>query len=443
MKRLAVLAGALLFAAGALDVTPSLAQEGDKNNADAHPKSGAAEPEQGSSKKPAAQAPDASQSGGGSADKKAAGDENKGGGREASDKQTSGKEKAAESKVEKREDREDRKVDRNDDKRDSKDDAAKAEKADNSGKDDNSKAREAKDNDQKGKDAKEAKDDSVKSGSNDAKDDTAKLPDRDKAAAGGAAKDVKKDSATDKTPDANPGDSQARDQRDRDGQEQQRDQASSKRQPAERVRQVDLPQEKRERVRSSFRRIDSARQVNNISIEISIGRRLPSDWSYRPVPIEIIEIVPEYSGYEFAYVEDRYVIVEPDTHEVVYVIDGDEHGDGGRYSQQSAAAGRADGTAGRSDDACPANFTFQKDEREFILEKIEMQKAVAIVIDDVKLGLVLPGDMRFERFPDDVTRRFSVLEPCRYVVLDDKDAEIAIVDPKDKKVVLLIEVNKD
>lgn len=443
MKRLAVLAGALLFAAGALDVTPSLAQEGDKNNADAHPKSGAAEPEQGSSKKPAAQAPDASQSGGGSADKKAAGDENKGGGREASDKQTSGKEKAAESKVEKREDREDRKADRNDDKRDSKDDAAKAEKADNSGKDDNSKAREAKDNDQKGKDAKEAKDDSVKSGSNDAKDDAAKLPDRDKAAAGGAAKDVKKDSATDKTPDANPGDSQARDQRDRDGQEQQRDQASSKRQPAERVRQVDLPQEKRERVRSSFRRIDSARQVNNISIEISIGRRLPSDWSYRPVPIEIIEIVPEYSGYEFAYVEDRYVIVEPDTHEVVYVIDGDEHGDGGRYSQQSAAAGRADGTAGRSDDACPANFTFQKDEREFILEKIEMQKAVAIVIDDVKLGLVLPGDMRFERFPDDVTRRFSVLEPCRYVVLDDKDAEIAIVDPKDKKVVLLIEVNKD
>ena len=443
MKRLAVLAGALLFAAGALDVTPSLAQEGDKNNADAHPKSGAAEPEQGSSKKPAAQAPDASQSGGGSADKKAAGDENKGGGREASDKQTSGKEKAAESKVEKREDREDRKADRNDDKRDSKDDAAKAEKADNSGKDDNSKAREAKDNDQKGKDAKEAKDDSVKSGSNDAKDDAAKLPDRDKAAAGGAAKDVKKDSATDKTPDANPGDSQARDQRDRDGQEQQRDQASSKRQPAERVRQVDLPQEKRERVRSSFRRIDSARQVNNISIEISIGRRLPSDWSYRLVPIEIIEIVPEYSGYEFAYVEDRYVIVEPDTHEVVYVIDGDEHGDGGRYSQQSAAAGRADGTAGRSDDACPANFTFQKDEREFILEKIEMQKAVAIVIDDVKLGLVLPGDMRFERFPDDVTRRFSVLEPCRYVVLDDKDAEIAIVDPKDKKVVLLIEVNKD
>ncbi len=440
MKRLAVLAGALLFAASALDVTPSFAQESDGKKPDAQPNAGAAEPAPGNANKPAAQAPVAKQPGGNAADKKAAaGNEDKEGGRDAS-KQSPNKEKAAESKAEKREDRDDRKTDRNEEKRDSKDDAAKSDK------DDNKKAREAKDNGQndngqKGKDAKEAKDDAVKSGSKEAKDDAAKLPDGNKAAAGAAAKDVKKDSATDKTPDAaRPGDNQARDQRDRDGQRQQRDQASGSRAAPDRVRQVTLPQEKRDRVRNSFRRIGDVRQVNNVSIEISIGRRLPSDWDYRPVPIDIIEIVPEYRGYEFAYVEDRYVIVEPDTHEVVYVIDSDGSGP---YSQQTAAAGRAEGTAGRSDEVCPANFTFQKDERDFILEKIEMQKAAAIEIDDVKIGLVLPGDMKFERFPEEVTRRFSVLETCRYVVLDDSDAEIAIIDPNDKKVVLLIEVSQN
>ena len=58
----------------------------------------------------------------------------------------------------------------------------------------------------------------------------------------------------------------------------------------------------------------------DVDIDISVGRRLPRDWHFAPVPITVIELVPEYRDYVFVYVEDEYVICDPDTYEVVAVI---------------------------------------------------------------------------------------------------------------------------
>ena len=41
------------------------------------------------------------------------------------------------------------------------------------------------------------------------------------------------------------------------------------------------------------------------NIDISVGRRLPRDWDFVPVPTAVIAIVPEYRDYYFVYVEDE------------------------------------------------------------------------------------------------------------------------------------------
>jgi len=43
---------------------------------------------------------------------------------------------------------------------------------------------------------------------------------------------------------------------------------------------------------------------------------------FYPIPARVVEIYPEWRGYEVILVKGRYVIVRPRTHEIVYIIEG-------------------------------------------------------------------------------------------------------------------------
>ena len=43
---------------------------------------------------------------------------------------------------------------------------------------------------------------------------------------------------------------------------------------------------------------------------------------FSPVPERVVTIYPEWRGYEFILVKGRYIIVRPQTHEIVYIIEG-------------------------------------------------------------------------------------------------------------------------
>ena len=55
---------------------------------------------------------------------------------------------------------------------------------------------------------------------------------------------------------------------------------------------------------------------------MSIGTARPVSVHFHPLPSRIVEIYPEWRGYEFVLVHGRYVIVRPQTHEIVYIIEG-------------------------------------------------------------------------------------------------------------------------
>jgi hypothetical protein len=81
------------------------------------------------------------------------------------------------------------------------------------------------------------------------------------------------------------------------------------------------PAEKRGQIASAIKR-ENITEIKNVNFNISIGARVPSTVHFYPIPMRIIEIYPEWSGYQVILVGGRYVVVRPNTYEIVYIIEG-------------------------------------------------------------------------------------------------------------------------
>jgi hypothetical protein len=61
--------------------------------------------------------------------------------------------------------------------------------------------------------------------------------------------------------------------------------------------------------------------VTHVNFSISVGTRVPRDVSFHPLPAEIVTIYPDWRGYEFILVNDQILVVNPQTFEIVAIID--------------------------------------------------------------------------------------------------------------------------
>jgi hypothetical protein len=189
---------------------------------------------------------------------------------------------------------------------------------------------------------------------------------------------------------------------------------------SQRVKQVDLSGDKRDRVQHAFRDKGDVKRRTDVNIDISVGRRMPRDWHFVPVPIAVIEVVPEYRDYVFVYVEDEYVICDPDTYEVVAVIPA---GGSGGYA-----------SSGSGDNHCSTHIELDHEQRELILKSVRLGHEVDV--SNLEVGWSVPTDIELERFPKAVLSEADELSACRYFIADD---QLAIVDPDEDKVVFLID----
>lgn len=272
--------------------------------------------------------------------------------------------------------------------------------------------------DEKATDRKTAKDRTAK--------DRAETPDK---SPGRSAEDGKDKGAKRKSADERSGRDAGTDARDavkdqaadRDRKAGSSIQAEGDRKPPEDVRKADLSGERRERVGSAFRESRDVKHRTDVNIDISVGRRLPHDWDFVPVPVAVVEVVPEYRGYVFAYVEDEYVICDPVTYEVVAVLPAS--GGGARYAGGGGSAER-----------CSTSLTLSEDERADIVRSIQITDEVDV--SDITVGWAVPGNIELRTFPEPIVLRNGELAACRYFLSDD---QIAIVDPAEETVVLLID----
>lgn len=243
---------------------------------------------------------------------------------------------------------------------------------------------------------------------------TQKKDESDKRDSAQTKDDADKRAATEKDKDAKRAGSE--DRQDRDDSAKRADRKDGERDG--KSARVELQGEKRNKVQSALRERGDVKERTNVDIDISVGRALPRDWDYYPLPPAIIEVVPEYRGYRYAYVEDRYVIIDPNTYEVVTVIEA-----GGSGQASTASRGR-----------CSSDLALSSEDREYLLRSVQMRREADV--SGVSIGWRVPDSVELEVFPDQVTQRISGLGSCRYFVVDDR---IAIVDPDAHNVVILVQ----
>ena len=81
------------------------------------------------------------------------------------------------------------------------------------------------------------------------------------------------------------------------------------------------PPEKRTQINTAIKSA-KIQETTNVNFNISVGTAVPASVHFHPLPPRIVEIYPEWRGYEVILVNGRYVIVRPQTREIVYIIEG-------------------------------------------------------------------------------------------------------------------------
>lgn len=81
-----------------------------------------------------------------------------------------------------------------------------------------------------------------------------------------------------------------------------------------------LTSEQRTTVRTSITKLN-VRPVTNVNFSISVGTRVPRGVEFHPLPVEVVNIYPDWRGYEFILVNDQILVVNPRTLEIVAVLE--------------------------------------------------------------------------------------------------------------------------
>jgi Protein of unknown function (DUF1236) len=81
------------------------------------------------------------------------------------------------------------------------------------------------------------------------------------------------------------------------------------------------PPEKQTQIVSAIKS-ERIQETTNVNVNISVGTVLPATVRFHPLPPRIVEIYPEWRGFEVIFIHGRYVIVRPQTREIVYIIEG-------------------------------------------------------------------------------------------------------------------------
>jgi hypothetical protein len=85
---------------------------------------------------------------------------------------------------------------------------------------------------------------------------------------------------------------------------------------------VKLSQDQRSRISAIIGRGGNvARASTNVDFNVSIGATVPRDVHVEVLPEDIVAIVPQYQGFDYVVVGDQILIIDPDSLEIVTIIE--------------------------------------------------------------------------------------------------------------------------
>src|SRR4029079_19247576 len=83
---------------------------------------------------------------------------------------------------------------------------------------------------------------------------------------------------------------------------------------------ANLTTEQKTKIRTVIKEKVHAQPVTNVNFSINVGNVVPRTVHFYPVPVEIVEIYPQWRGYNFILVNDEIIIIEPSSYKIVAVI---------------------------------------------------------------------------------------------------------------------------
>mgnify|MGYP001548570157 CR=1 FL=1 len=80
-----------------------------------------------------------------------------------------------------------------------------------------------------------------------------------------------------------------------------------------------LSTEQRTKITTIFRQHKVAPVHLNVSI--AVGARIPERVHFYPLPVEVVDVYPEWRGYDYILVGDQILVIDPDSHEIVAILE--------------------------------------------------------------------------------------------------------------------------
>ncbi|MEY9641696.1 hypothetical protein ABIF66_009950 [Bradyrhizobium japonicum] len=184
---------------------------------------------------------------------------------------------------------------------------------------------------------------------------------------------------------------------------------------------VNVNDQQRTRISASISHLN-VQPLANVNFSLSVGTAVPRDVRLQPLPTEVVEIVPQYRGYDFVLVKDEIVIVEPSSYKIVAVMP---------YSGRSTAAAPA-----RTEQR---KVTFSDRDREVIRKQAkarqverERRTTGSAVRTEIRTGERVPEGVEIEAFPEEVYRDAPTLREYRYI---NRDSRTYIVEPHERRII--------
>lgn len=82
---------------------------------------------------------------------------------------------------------------------------------------------------------------------------------------------------------------------------------------------VALTEEERREIRDIILK-QTAAQEARANFKVMVGAKVPQDVSLRPMPQEVVNVVPKYKDFDFTIVNDRIIVVQRSTREIDTMI---------------------------------------------------------------------------------------------------------------------------
>jgi hypothetical protein len=180
---------------------------------------------------------------------------------------------------------------------------------------------------------------------------------------------------------------------------------------------VNINERERTRVSQSIDRLN-VRPLTNVNFSLSVGTVVPRDVRFERLPADVVEIVPQYRGYDFFVVRDEIVIVEPSSYKIVAVMP------------------RSGGSSASSPAPSQRKVTFSDRDREVIRKharvQTESRTTGSATSTRVRVGDRLPDTVEIESFSDDDYQDAPVLREYRYI---HRDNRTYVVEPQERRII--------